>query len=733
MTEHTRGITRITTLLAGIIALALTVLAPLGYFTVSYQYLLGSLDAQAEISARVATSLVTANPSMWHFEEVRLMELLERRNEAYVPETRRILSRNNELIAESAIPLQKPLVVRQHDIYDAGTVVARVEICRSLLPLIVRTALVAALSLLTGIVVYAILRILPLRAVYRAYESLNENERKYRSLYQSMKEGVVLCRFTYDSHGKPDSFIVADVNRACELLFGLEHDAAIGMTGVEAFDGAIMDHFPAIIKASGSSLFFEIRLAPPDRYYSVSAFYPEDGFFAMLFDDITERKNAERQIQKLAYSDLLTGLPNRTLFLDRLDQALARAARDSGRLALLFLDLDEFKVVNDTMGHASGDELLLNVAQRLQGCIRSSDTLARLGGDEFVLLISYASQELNVAHVANNLLEALAPSHSLNGRDIYTSASIGIAVYPEDGRDSETLLRCADMAMYAAKESGRNCYHFFSIEMNRKIHERMQLETDLRHALERNEFFLEFQPILAAGDGAIVAAEALVRWHHPHHGRTMPGTFIATAEDSGLIVPMGEWVLRRACTSLKAWQDAKLSPVRLAVNVSGRQFSQRNFVETVERILAETGVDATQLELELTETCLMENVEATVRTLSDLSNLGLNIVIDDFGSGYSSLGYLKRFPIKRLKIDRSFVADACQSSGQSAIVEAIIAMAAKLGLLVVAEGVETAEQADFVRSRGCHEIQGFLYYRPLPEEQFIAVLNSAQAANQDVS
>lgn len=722
MTRPAQSITRITTLIAGMLALALTVLAPAAYFAVSYQYLVGTLDAQAEISARNVSGLVIANPEMWRFEEVRLMELLERRPRDGVPETRRILTPRKDLIAESANPLRKPLVSRNHIIYDAGTPVAKLEISRSLFPLICRTTLVALIALIAGALVYVMLRVFPLRAVSQAYRALNESEQKYRSLYKSMKEGVALCRFRYDDSGVPVSFVIADVNQSCEMIFGLEHDAVIGMDGSEVFDGAIMEHLSDIILSNGGSLNFELRLSPPDRFFSVSIFYPDEGYFAALFDDITQRKMSEGQIQKLAYSDSLTGLPNRTLFFDRLNQTLARADRNAAQIAVLFLDLDGFKVVNDTLGHASGDDLLLQVSQRLRNCIRSSDTLARLGGDEFVVLASYSGKELNIAHVAQNLLDKVAPAYFIDGREIYTSVSIGIALFPEDGRDAETLLRCADMAMYSAKEGGRNCYHFFSEGMNRKAHERMELETNLRLALERDEFFLEYQPILAAGDGSIVAAEALIRWQHPDWGRTMPGDFIAISEDSGLIVPMGEWVLRTACRKLKEWQQQGLAPLRLAVNVSGRQFAQRDFVDTVKKILSETGVDARFLELELTETSLMESADATVKTLLRLRELGLSIVIDDFGTGYSSLGYLKNFPIERLKIDRSFIADVCSNPRDRAIVEAIIAMADKLGLRVVAEGVETAEQADCVRCCGCHEIQGYFYHRPLSEEQFLTTV-----------
>jgi len=722
--SSSRSISRVTTLIAGVIAVSLAVLIPAGYFAISYQYLIGSLDAQAEINARTVTVRVAANPEMWRFEEHRLMELMEQRPWEGVQEKRRILGQRDEVIVESLNPLRPPTVSRRQDIYDAGVPIAKVEVSRSLFPLLVKTGVVAVVAVLTGALVFVVLRILPLRAVRQAYQSLSESEVKYRSLYESMKEGMALFRINRDEHENLASFTVADINPACEVILGMGRDAALGRDGADILDGALVRHLPDIVKAIsvGVSLTFEIQFTSVNRFFNVSVFSPEKELFATLFDDITERKWSEGQIQKLAYSDNLTGLPNRTLFFDRLNQALVQAGRNSAQIAVLFLDLDGFKVVNDTLGHASGDDLLLQVSQRLQRCVRSSDTLARLGGDEFVVLASYAGKELNIAHLAQNLLDKVSPAYFIAGRDIYTSVSIGVAIFPEDGRDAETLLRCADMAMYSAKEGGRNCYHFFSQGMNRKAHERMELETNLRLALERDEFFLEYQPIVAAGDGSIVAAEALIRWQHPDWGRTMPGDFIAIGEDSGLIVPLGEWVLRTACRKLKEWQQQGLAPLRLAVNVSGRQFAQRDFVDTVQKILSETGVDARFLELELTETSLMESADATVKTLLRLRELGLSIVIDDFGTGYSSLGYLKNFPIERLKIDRSFIADVCSNPSDRAIVEAIIAMAGKLGLRVVAEGVETAEQADCVHNCGCHEIQGYFFYRPLSEEQFLATV-----------
>lgn len=727
MIPQDRSVHRVTTVIAGLIAVLLTVTAPAGYFVVSYQYMLGSLDAQAELNARSVTALVMANPTMWQFEQVRLAELLERRSEGGVPENRRILDRREMIVAEHADALPPPIVKRHHDIFDAGVPVATIEISRSLNPLLVETAVVALAALLFGALVFVVLRTIPLRAVRQANNSLKESERRFRSIYDSMNEGLALFSTVTDPGGRVVSFRVVDVNPACEAIFGRKRKDIVGREGGELLNGVMLDYLPEIVRVvtTGEPFMFELDQPEIRRCFAVSLFSPQAGLFASLLEDVTERKKSEAQIQRLAYFDSLSGLPNRALLMDRLDQAVARATRESGRLAVLFIDLDHFKGINDTQGHGSGDLLLKEVAARLGRCVRNTDTLARLGGDEFVILLSSIGAELNVAHVAQHLLESIAPPFEINGRDVYTSASIGIALYPEDGRSAETLLSSADMAMYAAKECGRNTFNFFSQEMNRKARQRMELETELRHALAREDFLLEFQPIMAAGGEAIVAVEALVRWHHQSLGRVMPDQFILAAEECGLIVPLGEWVLRRACQKMREWRDAGLPSLRVAVNVSPRQFTQRSFVDVVSGILDETGADPRCLELELTETTLMVNADATVTTLFRLKELDLSIVVDDFGAGYSSLGYLKNFPIDRLKIDRSFVRDVCINPNDRAIVEAILAVASRLDLDVIAEGVETAEQLAFLQSQGCAEFQGYYFHRPLPEEQLLVLLRKA--------
>ncbi|ACD97034.1 EAL domain-containing protein [Trichlorobacter lovleyi] len=434
--------------------------------------------------------------------------------------------------------------------------------------------------------------------------------------------------------------------------------------------------------------------------------------------DITDRKTAESTIEQLAYHDPVTGLPNRTLLHDRLQLAINRAERDSQGVAILFLDLDRFKAINDSLGHAMGDQLLRLVGNRLLDCVRSSDTVARLGGDEFVVLISALDNDHAVGSVVMKILEQLCEPYQIDDHEVYTSSSIGISLFPRDGRDAEELLKNADMAMYQAKEAGRNTCHFFSPELNMRATERLLLESTMRRALEREEFFLVYQPQMELRSGHIAGIEALLRWRHPDLGVVPPNNFIPIAEETGLIVPLGEWVLAEACRQAVRWQQEGQPPLRMAVNVSARQFRQRNLGLRIEKILMETGLDPALLELELTESAVMENPEEAILTLRQLKKMGITLSIDDFGTGYSSLSHLKHFPIDRLKIDRSFVKHVTRDHNDATIAEAIIALAHSMKLTVVAEGIEHSEQMEFMHQRHCDTMQGYYLSRPVTAEEF---------------
>jgi diguanylate cyclase (GGDEF)-like protein/PAS domain S-box-containing protein len=440
--------------------------------------------------------------------------------------------------------------------------------------------------------------------------------------------------------------------------------------------------------------------------------------------DITESKAAEERIQFLAYYDALTELPHRALLQDRMEIALAEARRRGGKIAVMFLDLDQFKAINDSFGHSFGDILLKEFAKRIQDCRRGQDTVARVGGDEFVVMLSSAKDAADAAIAAERILVALNENFVIQGQSLHMSCSVGVSIFPEHGADSETLIRNADAAMYCAKSDGRSKVRFFTDELNAEAQERLSLDKNLRLALDREEFFLVYQPQIEIETGRITGLEALIRWQHPKLGLVPPDRFISIAENNGLIVPIGEWVLKTACAQVKKWQDDGLAAVPVAVNVSAVQFRQEGFTDLVRKVLMETGLSSEYLELELTESLLLSNVDVVFATLQDLKEVGLLLAIDDFGTGYSSLSYLKQFPVGKLKIDRSFIRDITFDAGDAAITTAIISMAKSLHLKVIAEGVETEAQMSFLRERHCDEIQGYYFSKPIPAGSVASILGN---------
>ncbi len=441
---------------------------------------------------------------------------------------------------------------------------------------------------------------------------------------------------------------------------------------------------------------------------------------------------ANSQIDHLAHHDVLTDLPNRLLLLDRLKQAIELARRQGGQLAVMFLDLDHFKHINDSLGHAVGDQLLQSVAKRLLACVRHSDTISRQGGDEFLLLLPTIEQAEDAALSAQKILVALMPPHIIEQHDLHIGVSIGISVYPDDGQDAETLVKCADTAMYYAKESGRNNYKFFEKSMNVRAVQRQSVEASLRRALERHEFVLHYQPKINLESGLMVGVEALIRWHHPERGLLPPTQFIPIAEDCGLILSIGHWVLREACRQGQAWQQAGLRPITIAVNTSALEFRAADFLDNIRTTLAETGLQAACLELELTESVLMRDAEATNDMLHALAGLGIKLTVDDFGTGYSSLSYLRRFPIDTLKIDQSFVQQMTSNPGDASLVSAVINMGKSLHQRVIAEGVETSEQHDFLLAEQCDEGQGYYYGRPMVADALASLLQTGLSPSPPV-
>ena len=447
----------------------------------------------------------------------------------------------------------------------------------------------------------------------------------------------------------------------------------------------------------------------------------EDGVFTGYRgtgSDITERKLAEQRIEFLAYHDPLTGLPNRVLLEDRLKQAIALAERGQHGLALVFIDLDNFKKINDSLGHAAGDALLKEVATRLKRCVRDTDTISRQGGDEFVLVLGGLHGSEGSLPVLTKIMESLQEPFVCEGNELSTSASMGVALYPQDGDCFDILRKKADMAMYRAKEAGRNTYRFFDEAMDEEAVEHLLMRSGLRRAIERGEFVLHYQPQIDIASGHVVGVEALLRWEHPEFGLVPPGRFIPVAEESGLIVPIGAWVIEEACRQAMAWRRAGLPDLVMAVNLSAAQFRRSGIEETVAQALQRSGLVPALLELELTESILLQDVEQVLATVQRLKQLGVQLAIDDFGTGYSSLSYLKRFDIDKLKIDQSFIRDLASDPDDAAIVRAIIQMAHSLGLRAIAEGVETVELLQQLRGFGCDEAQGYHYARPMPAAAF---------------
>jgi diguanylate cyclase (GGDEF)-like protein/PAS domain S-box-containing protein len=529
------------------------------------------------------------------------------------------------------------------------------------------------------------------------------------------------------------------VNRAYAGLLGYEPSDLIGLGWEETVFSEDRDKMLAAVeemkakgkvetevrglRKEGDFFYQQIVMIPSyDRHKTFTGHY-------CFMKDITERKRAEAHLNYLASFDSLTHLPNRSLFYDRLRQALARDRWHRRLLAVLFLDLDRFKIINDTLGHGVGDQLLKGVAERLTASVRDGDTVTRYGGDEFTLILADVAHMEDVARVTQKILNALSKPFDLQGHELFVTASIGIALYPNDGDDPEALIKNADAAMYRAKEGGRNHYQLYSPALNAKASERLLLEGHLRRALERQEFLLYYQPKVDLGSGAVVGMEALIRWKRPEQGMVSPAEFIPLAEETGLILPIGEWVLRTAVRQIKTWQEAGVPAVPVAVNLSPRQF-QKNLVEMISQVLNEVGLAPQYLGLEVTEGMIMKQAADAANMLDQLHEIGIEIAIDDFGTGYSSLSYLKRFHVQSLKIDGSFIRDLSTNPDDAAIVAAIITMARSLKLAVVAEAVETEEQLSLLHSLQCDQIQGYLFSRPLPADEAERLLRAGKCLEE---
>ncbi|MBH0173691.1 EAL domain-containing protein [Fictibacillus sp. 23RED33] len=550
------------------------------------------------------------------------------------------------------------------------------------------------------------------------------SERKFRSVIESANDSIILS----DRTGTIISW-----NKGAELIFGFNEKEALGkklqiiipdkfkVAHQQGMERYLLSGEPKVIgntveleglRKDGSEFPIELSLA---------AWQEDDQvYFSSIIRDITERKRNEKKINQMVYRDPLTGLPNRLLLNDRLSQALELADENKQTIGIMFIDLDRFKYINDTLGHAVGDQLLIEIAKRIQACVGKNDTVCRQGGDEFIVLIPNTTAD-EVSKIAQQIVDLFSSSVMVNEQELFVTPSIGIAMYPGDGRDIETLIKNADTAMYRVKEQGKNNFQFYTPEMNEAVTKKMKLEIGLRKALERDEFKIVYQPQIDVETGGIIGVEALLRWHHPEWGTISPAEFIPIAEETGLILQIGEWVLHGACRQNKAWQNAGYAPLRMAVNISSRQFQQSDLVERVSRILRETELEPQYLELELTESIIQDSKYAVAK-MQLLKEMGIHLSIDDFGTGYSSLSYLKTFPIHTLKIDQSFTRNIYADPKDASLVETIIAMAHNLDLKVIAEGVETEEQLQFLQQKQCNEAQGYYFSRPISAEELGVIL-----------
>ncbi len=579
---------------------------------------------------------------------------------------------------------------------------------------------------------------LAIRQATVVHQKLESNLRQLTRALESSSNGVMITSSTQLDHP------IVYVNPAFERITGYPPDEVIGQSGrflvrddlnqkgLNDIRTALRKHGEAHAilrnyRKDGGMFWNELHIAPVrDENGQMTT------HFVSIINDVTERINYEQELSYHATHDALTGLANRTLLNDRINQAIAHARRERRMIGVLLLDLDRFKLINDGFGHGPADNLLKTVAERLLGAVRETDTVARLGGDEFVIIVTDIESDQEISTVAGKIMRALSQPMTVEGKDIFVTTSIGAAVFPRDGEHGEALIRNADVAMYRVKEYGRNNYRFYTSEMKHMALDQLDMEGSMRRALERDEFVVYYQPTISVANGNVVGGEALVRWNHPNLGLIQPNDFIPLAEETGLIVPLGDYVLRQVCKNLRRWIDQGESIQRISINISARQFRQDDLAEHIAGILAETGIDGAQLEFELTESMVMHDVDNTLTTLRRLKQLGATLALDDFGTGYSSLSYLKRFPIDVLKIDRSFIRDVESNSDDAAIANAVIAMAHSLGLRVVAEGVENAAQLELLRQHGCDEIQGFFFSRPLPEADFQNILRSGITKTNEI-
>ena len=627
------------------------------------------------------------------------------------------------------------------------TAVRRAQAAAPRIPLVVLTRLddesLAAQALQAGAQDYLIKGHIEARGLFRALRYAIERKALEETLYEEKERAQVTLRCIGDAVVCVDNQeIITFLNLVAETTTGWSLLEAVGRPLIEVFNSTdnranranrtTATAIPrihtmysaasrALIRRDGSVIPIESSIAPINNREGQAI------GTVIVFRDVSAARAAASMVVHAAQHDVLTGLPNRLLLNDRIDRAIILAQASAMQVAVLFLDLDGFKYINDSLGHSIGDKLLQSIAVRLVNCVRNTDTVSRQGGDEFVVLLSEVKEPHAAAAIAAKILKDIAKLHSIDRHELHVTASIGVSAYPDDGTNAETLIKNADTAMYQAKENGRQGFRFFTPAMNTRAVERQSIEASLRCALERDEFTLHYQPKICLRTGAIVGAEALIRWMHPVRGMVPPAQFIAIAEDCGLILPIGKWVLRQACEQARIWVDAGYPAIGIAVNVSGAELKEEGFLEDLLAILEQTRLDPRLLELELTESVLMRRTDSTITILTILRERGVQVAVDDFGTGYSSLSYLQIFPLDVLKIDQSFVRQIAINDSDAAIVTAVIGMARNLKLRVIAEGVETREELDFLLAHECDEAQGYYFSKPIPADKFMDLLRQGLA------
>ena len=718
-----------------VVALLIAALPPLVFFSLEYRYHDGEITSEAQINARLVSELINKNPDLWRFEQLRLEELLGYRSQNKSKnndEIREIFTSSGTSVARSEDALASPLISEQAPLFSSGRVVGTLHVTRSLRPLIIEVAIIAVISIMLGMGVFFIINTIPLRALRRAFADLEDEKERALITLQSIGDAVVTTdsqmRIQYlnpiaehligwttaEALGKPMDFVFKIYNEETR-------DAAVNPVRECLERNAIveMENHTVLIRKTDSAEFHIEDSAAPIRRTTGEVIGA-----VMVFHDVSERKEAQKRLHHVAYHDALTSLPNRTMFHERLVAEISRARHFDKKIAVLFLDLDHFKQINDTLGHDIGDQLLIMVGKRLRKAVRNTDLIARMGGDEFTAILQEISSPVEASNVAHKIIDSIAGAFVIAGHELFVTTSIGIAFFPADGDNVDLLLKNADVAMYAAKAAGRNTVRAYTAESNVMTLERLQFEIQLHGALERGEFFLEYQPKLNSRTQQIEGMEALVRWRNPILGVVPPDRFISLLEESGKIVPVGEWVLRTAVSQARQWANHGF-PITIAVNFSARQFQDRNVVNTITQILETSGLAPSSLEIEVTESMLMQNNSCELQ-LEVLSKVGIRIAMDDFGTGYSSLSYLRRFPINVLKVDKSFVQELPHDLATLKIVKTIIDLGHALNMIVVAEGVETSEQFDILGGMTCDSIQGYWVSRPMLGSATLSWLQSYQ-------